>query len=141
DCQPVIRHSCPAGCETTPKISAKVCMSRAFLELFSRVSRANLERYSSDIRAILETYPTHLRSISGLVSRGIRVYSSARQRQIADSAKSNPAKSYQIVRNFTKPYQSLPNLTKSNKVLPSFTISCEFLPIPATASQRCAQPC
>src|SRR5690606_35321539 len=75
----VIRHSRLAGSETTPKISAKVWKPRVFLESFSRVSRVNLERYSSDTRAILETYPTRLRSISGLVSRGIRVYSRARE--------------------------------------------------------------
>src|SRR5690606_21896148 len=114
-------------------------VSRAFLESFSRVSReflerissdtrAIFERYSSDTRAILETYPTHLRSISGLVSRGIRVYSRAKERKIANSAKSISARSYQIVRNFTKSYQFLPNLTQSNKVLRSFAISCEFLP-------------
>src|SRR5690606_28944447 len=64
DWQPVIRHSCLAGCETTSKINAKVWKSRVFLECFSSVSRANLERYSSDTRAIFERYSSDTRDLS-----------------------------------------------------------------------------
>src|SRR5690606_22089954 len=113
--------------KSAPKYGSLECfssVSRVFLECFSSESRAIFERYSSDTRDLSDTSPVHLRA--GL--EGDSCLLERERTQIADSAKSISAKSYQIVRNFTEPYQFLPILTKSNKVLRSFTISCEFLP-------------
>src|SRR5690606_10366955 len=123
DCQPVIRHSCLAGCETTsksaPKYGSLECfssVSREFLESFSSESRAILERYSSDTRAILERYSSDTRDLSDTspvhLRSGLEGDSCLLERegtQIANSAKSISARSYQIVRSFARSYQFLPN--------------------------------